>query len=699
MQGPQSSADRNVTPASAEAGTPERTQSVVLGEIALALSRATDAADAVQKTVESLQGYFRTWSLGIWLEDRSDGLLHLEGLALPPDYPEDVADAVVESYRSVPLDSDLPGAEAMRRGRTVRLGREDPDLSEEMSALMDMLGASGLVALPILMQDQPLGCAVVTEMDGDSFTSDQEELLVSALRLIAIVFHRVRLVERERERSLRLRTLSEAVEHLPIAVKIMSPDWVIQWANPAIETLLGYTPDEVVGLRIDELRQADGPDAVQRQIEGAVLQGSWSGEVMDRHRTGRAVPVRSTVVPVRNESGELAALVDVERDLTDERAQQVRMEDAYRLAAVGELAAGVAHEVNNPLQAIAATAEVLLLESLPESTRSDLEAIRVEAKRGGMIVRNLLAFARPKPPVKTMVDLNEVVDSVVNLRGPQIRLRNIDVRIEADPSAPRVHADINQLKQVLHNIIGNAGQAIQKEFDDGTIRVRVRCTNGDVALAVEDTGPGIPKDVMPNIFRPFYTTKDVGEGTGLGLSVSLKLVRENGGELEAANWGRPVSEGGRPGDGGARFVMRFPRPAEEECDVTPAGPESSAQRVLVVDDEPIIASAARRFLQHAGYEAEIAHTAEEALELIDQSQGFAAILVDINMPGMGGQGFYEVARERHPSLLDRVIFTSGDVVSPETHRFLASTRRPALEKPYQLSELVESVEKVIDESG
>lgn len=675
-----------------------RSATEALAEIARAVNRATGATDAVQEAAEALQRHFRTWSIGIWLDGTSDHKLTLRGVAVPDDYPDDLVEVIREHYGVISVDSDLPGPAAMRARSTLRFSTADTARFPELQPLLEKLTATGVVAVPVLLDDEAFGCAVLTETSEEKLTPAREALLRNALGLIAIIFQRFQLLEREHEQSLRLMTLARVVEHIPLAVKIMRPDWTIEWANSAVRGLLGHEPTALEGRTIYDLRHASA-GSVQDEIEKALRDGVWTGEVLDRHREGHPVAVHSTVVPVRNERNEIVAIVDLERDLAEDREREARMEDAYRMAAVGELAAGVAHEVNNPLQAIAATAELLLLDPLPEDLRSDLAAIRVEAKRGGMIVRNLLAFARPKPPAKARVDLGDIVDSVVTLRGPQIRLTNVALNVDTDTDASPIHADADQLKQVLHNLIGNASQAVQKAHGEGSIHVRVRDAGDHVELAVEDTGPGIPEDIRSKIFRPFFTTKSVGEGTGLGLAVSLKLVRENGGELSAENWGTPVSEGGALGEGGARFVARFPAVSRESASDDPGAEPPLAHRVLIIDDEPTVASVAARYLNRVGYEAVSAGTAEEALDRIVHGERYDAILVDLKMPGMGGEGFYRTLQDRHPSLVGSLMFASGDIVTPSTHDFLQATGRPMLAKPYALSELETMVRETIGAGG
>lgn len=275
----------------------ERSASQVLADIARALNTSDNAASTVQEVAESLQRYFRTWTLGIWL-DGQDGVLRLEGLALQDNCPPDLGAAIRSRFGDVDVDSDLPGPAAIRAGEPLRWSLDDTADFPDLTTLLERLGATGLISIPILVEDEPLGCAVMTRSAGDRLRPEQEDLLMNALGLVGIVFHRFQLLERDRERSLRLRTLAKAVEHLPLGVKVMAPDWTIQWTNPAVRDLLGYDPVELVGRGIDELRYDEGPDSVQREIERAVGQGVWSGEVRDRHQDGHPVPVQSIVVPI-----------------------------------------------------------------------------------------------------------------------------------------------------------------------------------------------------------------------------------------------------------------------------------------------------------------------------------------------------------------------------------------------------------------
>lgn len=386
-----------------------------------------------------------------------------------------------------------------------------------------------------------------------------------------------------------------------------------------------------------------------------------------------------------------------------EREHERRAIASHRLAAVGELAAGVAHEVNNPLHAISGFAEMLLAEGgLPQEVRDDLEIIRAEARRAGTIVRNMLAFARQEVPEKRALDLADVIHQVLKLRGTQLDLANVGVELDLDPEAPRVYADSYQLQQVLHNLVTNAGQAVQHAFGSGAVRIRLRPAGDMVELVVEDTGPGLSPEVMEKMFSPFFTTKGVGEGTGLGLSVTHGIVQEHGGEIRAENWGLPPVLGGNRGAGGARITIRLPRAEEEvetELVVPPPHDKVGAdrtRRVLLVEDEQPIATVVRKFLQRKGYEVEVCSRAEDAVERLRGEKAFDAILSDCKMPGMGGEGLYRWIEQNRPELRRTLIFSSGDRAAPGTHHFLEETGCPVLPKPYELSELGVKLAEIIE---
>lgn len=505
-------------------------------------------------------------------------------------------------------------------------------------------------------------------------------------------------VTRRRNAEEERRILAAAVENLPDAVAVLNPDETIRSVNPAVERLLGYAPGELIGQ--PATIGSAGPDDDFWQV---VRTRGWTGERQGKHKDGTQIPLHVTAAPVHEEPGRLLGIVGIARDLREEKERQERLKEADRLTSIGYLAAGVAHEVNNPLAAISNFAELLLMEPLSKEMRDDVSAIVAEARRAGTIVRNLLAFARKSVPEKRSTDLRAVIESVLKLKGHQLRAANIGVELDLDASAPPVLVDPHQLQQVLHNLLTNARQAIQHAYDEGTIRIRLRKVEGAVEVALEDTGTGIPGEVLPKIFTPFFTTKPVGEGTGMGLPIVYGIVQEHGGVVRAGNWGTPPVAGGAVGEGGAQLVLRLPLASEGSAptqlpDPHAPGPKHVAKRCLVIEDEPLLALSAQKFLTRRGFQVEIALRAEDGLARILQGERFDAILSDFKMPGLGGEGLYRRLRAERPETISALAFTSGDISTEETHRFLEMSGCPVLPKPYALVELEELILEVIEKT-
>src|SRR5213078_3987908 len=288
------------------------------------------------------------------------------------------------------------------------------------------------------------------------------------------------------------------------------------------------------------------------------------------------------------------------RDVTDQKMLQEQLIQSEKMSAIGQLVSGVAHELNNPLAGISAFAQLLLAEKrFPPDQRTAAETIYSEARRASRIVQNLLTFARQHKAEKVPTALNQVLDDTLELRGYELRVRGIDVRREYDESLPDTMADAHQLQQVFLNLITNAEQAMEKS--DGhhhRLTVSTRRATDAVRIEIEDTGGGIPPNLVERIFNPFFTTKPTGSGTGLGLSISLGIVREHEGKIWAEN----------ATQGGARFVIELPVVAPRATGDFPSTPVvqpvTDRLHVLVVDDEASVRVALQRYLSSRGHEVE-----------------------------------------------------------------------------------------------
>jgi PAS domain S-box-containing protein len=684
--------------AEADARRRARQNELLLAIYQIAASQ-DDSREVVQRMAARLQKFFDMWSVGIYLLDEAGRELHLVGLALRSDVPETARQMALTRFGTVPLDLRLPLTTAVREGRLVSQCVDDPDmLPEAREALLEVLATSTTV-IPIRAHDEIVGAGAVTMSEHRRLSSEDEVLLDVAMGSVGATVQHVHVLRQQRENQAQLRVLATAIDQIPDAVLLVDPAGIIQLANPAIEHMLGLPADEVVGRPFD-FDSAD-PEFDRRLWEEHRHSG-WSGERGFRHRAGHVVPVHVISRPVFDSEGQLRAIAVLCRDITDEKEHQRRLHEAEHMASLGELAAGVAHEVNNPLSAISNFAELLLMQPLSDDVRGDLAAIASEAHRAGSIVRNLLAFARQNSAEKRVVDIGPIVRSVAELKRYQLRAANIEMRLELPEQPTLTLADPNQLQQVLHNLLTNARQAIQHADRHGTVIVRVTASDDAIQLTVDDTGPGIPPDLIPKLFTPFFTTKPVGEGTGLGLSIVYGIVREHGGEVVAENRGRPRAAGGAAGAGGARFTVWLPRTQQpvQQAERPAATFEDVQQlrlRCLIVEDEPLLALSMEKFLARLGYEPHAVLRPEEALQRIMKNEPFDVVLTDLNMPGMSGEEFFGRLREVRPDLVDTVVFTSGDVASRDTHEFLQRAGRPVLAKPYELAELKTVVDRISGE--
>jgi PAS domain S-box-containing protein len=332
------------------------------------------------------------------------------------------------------------------------------------------------------------------------------------------------LLESEEQYSAVVRNVADAVFRFK--------DGQITWANDRIEDMLGYSKGEMVGLdasfflsgdvKLSEVYKEVGP-ALERQ-------GFFHGRTRAKKKDGSIAEIEysASLIPGR----EPMELVGVARDVTSRSQIERQLQLAGRLAAVGELAAGVAHELNNPLAAVQAFAQYLTdREDLDESVRSDVETIFKESQRASRITGNLLSFARKHTPEKNMISINQVIERCLEFNTYRLKTSNIEVVLELCPELPQTMADFHQLEQVFINIINNAEQAMTEANGGGTLIIITEAVDEIIKVTFTDSGPGIPNEDLKSIFDPFFTTKGVGKGTGLGLSISYGILQEHGGRL------------------------------------------------------------------------------------------------------------------------------------------------------------------------
>jgi two-component system NtrC family sensor kinase len=418
-----------------------------------------------------------------------------------------------------------------------------------------------------------------------------------------------------------------------------------------------------------------------------------SAEAVGRGDFSRRVTPRS-----QDECGELAKVFN--RMTENLQSSQLQLETAQaqllqseKLSAVGEFVAGVAHELNNPLTSVVGFSEMLKTENLNAKGQHYAEMIFKSAQRCQKIVHLLLSFARPQKPERKPVSVNTLVESVLEIVGYPLRTNNIEVVTRLDRELPLVMADGNQIQQVLLNILNNARQAIEAHQPAGRISIVTSVTGDKVRIVIEDNGPGIPKEILPRIFNPFFTTKSIGKGTGLGLSLCYGIIKEHGGYIT------PMSRTGE----GASFTIDLPamETAGAKAETpTPTPPEQIDRRegagrhVLVIDDEEPILNLVRENLGRHGYEVKAVTHGEAGLNELKQNS-FDVTFCDWKMPGLNGRQIYERLRNTDPKLCRRIVFITGDVINDSMRQFLETEKLPFLTKPFALPELRAAINTVL----
>ena len=356
---------------------------------------------------------------------------------------------------------------------------------------------------------------------------------------------------RQRERE---RMLAAALTTMEQPVLIVAIDGRILYANGAAVREFGYERDELTEMRLEQLAAAPIGADEQADLFCALAEtGVWSAERAQRRKDGSSFPATVTCNAIEKEDrGQLGLVVHV-RNLTEERRMAEQLRQTEKMAAIGELVAGVAHEVNNPLTGISVFAQLLLEEDLPGDAGDSIRLIKRESDRAAEVIRDLLLFARNGQPRTRLVDLNAVIRQTLRLRSYSMRLLDVDVRTELMPGPGLVRGDEQRLQQVIVNLLVNAEHAMQQSAER-RLTIRTSAENGQIIVEIADTGIGMSPDIQPHIFEPFFTTKGEGAGTGLGLSVSYGIVQSHGGTIAVQS---------TPGSGS---IFRLSFPAE------PGGP-------------------------------------------------------------------------------------------------------------------------------
>ncbi len=574
----------------------------------------------------------------------------------------------------------------------------------------DTKGLSFHASIPLWVGDRTVGVMNLAGFGLDLFSDADLKTLYGVGHQVAVALERARLLEhlegevgrgtvalaaetsgRARAEETRARLIA-ILEATPDFVAMGQADGSVIYCNRAGRRMLGVGEDEdISSVRIPEAHPEWAARLVLEQgIPTAIRDGTWSGETVLLSRDGRETPVWQVIIAHRAPNGSVEFLSTIARDLTDRKRIEETLRQSEKLAAMSELLAGVAHELNNPLTVV--VGQTLLLRRAVEggALAARAEKISQAAQRCTRIVRNFLALARQYPPEYQEVAIDQIAREAVELFAYQFRVDNVEVVSNLAGDLPILWADPHQLQQVLVNLVTNAHHAMREvpALRRLTLIGRSDPTRRRVLLEVSDTGPGIPPAVQARIFEPFFTTKPPGHGTGLGLSLCRGIIENHGGSISVES---------RPGHG-ATFLVELPvqsRPTGAPQEASPAQAASPApgRAVLVVDDEPEVADILAETLTGEGHRVTTAANGALALDALRRGT-YDIILSDVRMPELDGPGLYRELERQHPDLVRRFVFLTGDTLSPETREFLDRTGIPSLTKPFDLEDVRRTIERI-----
>ena len=578
-----------------------------------------------------------------------------------------------------PATTDEPMLQlALRRGPLVF-----PDnvvaRAAELDVTVDGPAPPSWLGAPIVAVSRTIGAVA---MEGDRKNALNESALVFTRAVLAqagIALENARLVELL---SSGKREWEQTVDAFNQAICYVDDQGTVRRANRVFAELIKLPVTALPGRAWVTLVPPSWVDPIARLF---TPEGSAAPvEVRSGDR-----PLLVTAIP----TGEPGAAVLLLEDQSEKRRLQDQLLQSEKMSAIGQLIAGVAHDLNNPLASVVGFSDLLgEAADVPPRLAEPLAVIRQEAERASAIVRNLLSFARRQEGERQLQSIRPILESTHQLLKNQLLAARIELTLTFEPGLPEVDVHANQIKQVFVNIINNAAQAIASThakagIGGGRIEIATRCEPDGLSVSISDNGPGIPEAVAQRVFEPFFSTKSEGEGTGLGLSICVGIVKEHGGSVS-------VDPGGAGSGRGATFTVELPTgvrtepsPLARGAETEPAPAERVERlRVLVVDDEPHILHYMQATLESWGHEVVLARDGSQALKRA-LMQPFDLIICDLRMPRLGGREMFHTLARMHPTVADRIIFATGDTVRGDTLQFLEELGRPFLQKPFKLDAL------------
>ena len=503
-------------------------------------------------------------------------------------------------------------------------------------------------------------------------------------------------ITERREIEKRLHQEQEFVRHLiacfPDMIAVFDAAGRFTYVSPRVSEVLGAAPAAFVGQpHLFGIHPDDQPGVAKSFRE--VMAGenaSTQMEFRSRHADGTWRTLRASAGPLFDADQKISGVVSSVRDITEAKTFEQQLVQKEKFASMGQMMAGAAHELNNPLTAILGVSDLLRERAPDDATRRQVEIILQQARRAAAIVQNLLALAVPTGQKRLKVKVVDVIAKVIESHQKSLQQRNIIADVKVAGKLPEVEGDPRLLAQVFANILLNAEQAISSVRDKGTVRISLSQAGDHLLVEFADDGPGIPREIADKIYDPFFTTKRPGGGSGLGLTICLGVVKDHGGRIEVR-----TSEGA-----GATFRIFLPAMVEKGAEasrrVAPASSALTGRKLLIVDDEESIREIVHDGLSARGMNVECAASSEEALALL-AGNTFDMVLCDFNLPGLSGEQLFEKLRAQAGGSLPRFVFMTGDLLERSTIASFADRGAHVLQKPFQISALATLLSELLQE--
>ena len=487
------------------------------------------------------------------------------------------------------------------------------------------------------------------------------------------------------------------IASFPDMIAVLDRDGRFTYVSPRVCEVMGQEPSDYIGRTLGSRMSEEDRAKALEEFQSLTLGRASNAQIEFRsqHADGSWRTLRASAGPLFDTEGNITGIVASARDVTETKQIEQQLIQKEKLASMGQMMAGVAHELNNPLTAILGVSDLLRERATDDATRRHVEIVLHQARRAAGIIQNLLAFSRPSTQGRTKVKLDDVVQRALQLQQGSLRQKNIALEFTPAGNLPEIEGDSKLLAQIFSNLIINAEQAISGARDRGKLRVSITHVGGKVGVAFADDGPGIPAENIGKIFDPFFTTKRPGGGAGLGLTICLAVAKEHGGTIEVHS---------APGSG-ATFRVIFPVASENVREASPAAPprltaqapaaseKAPAQdsplrghSALVVDDEESIREIVQEGLSLRGMKVEGAADGEEAL-LHLAGTSYDVVLCDFNLPGVRGEQLFDQLKQRSGTAMPRFVFMTGDLLDPAILASFSEKGAYVLQKPFHVSAL------------